>query len=379
MSRKPANKPSALSREEALERRLADLERIVRRIPVANAQQTAASTTVMVQQSAHGFAAKDVLRNNGTSWTKAQADTPANAVAAGIVVTVVSPDVFVLATAGYIAGLSGLTAGSVHYLSATTAGALTTTAPSIICPVIIADTSSSGVILGSVSQPAGYATRGTVATSTWTTLSGSSTAISGKGWTRFVIIAGGGGNGGNYTTQTLLGYIAPTSGGSPTTYLGIQSNGGRGASGGWAIVDADLTGKSSISHSIGSAGTQGTNGTPGTAGGAGGNTTLTVQTGQTVTVYGGGGGGAASATEGGAGGSLNGGGVAGGGSIVDIIAGGPGRPGQGGGIDFRTPGGGSVWREGQDGLNAASAGLEAASAGAGSSTTTGTAGIILMS
>jgi hypothetical protein len=364
---------------ETLAAQVATLQRQVERLSRGGQPGRTPATTMFVRQSAHGFVAKDVLRHNGASWVKAQANTSANAVVGGIVLAVLNSSEFVLGTSGYIAGLSGLTAGSVHYLSATTAGALTTTAPSIICPVIIADTSSSGVILGSVSQPAGYATRGTVATSTWTTLSGSSTAISGKGWTRFVIIAGGGGNGGNYTTQTLLGYIAPTSGGSPTTYLGIQSNGGRGASGGWAIVDADLTGKSSISHSIGSAGTQGTNGTPGTAGGAGGNTTLTVQTGQTVTVYGGGGGGAASATQGGAGGSLNGGGVAGGGSIVDIIAGGPGRPGQGGGIDFRTTGGGIVWREGQDGLNAASAGLEAASAGAGSSTTTGTAGIILMS
>jgi hypothetical protein len=147
MSRKPANKPSALSREEALERRLADLERIVRRIPVANAQQTAAATTVMVQQSAHGFAVKDVLRHNGTSWAKAQADTAANAVVGGIVVAVVSPDVFVLATAGYIAGLSGLTAGSVHYLSAATAGALTTTAPGTPVAVLLADSTTSGALM----------------------------------------------------------------------------------------------------------------------------------------------------------------------------------------------------------------------------------------
>ena len=144
---KPTNKPSNLSREEALERRLADLERIVRRIPAKLDGHGAQSTTTMVQKQAHGFAINDVLRHNGSAWVKAQADSTANAVVGGMVVAVISPDVFILATSGYVFGLSGLTAGSVHYLSAATAGALTTTAPGIAIAVIMADTASSGTMI----------------------------------------------------------------------------------------------------------------------------------------------------------------------------------------------------------------------------------------
>jgi hypothetical protein len=89
---------------------------------------------------------------------KSQADTAANAVVGGVVVVKISDDEFVLATSGYVAGLSGLTAGSVHYLDATTAGALTTTAPAIAVPIIHADTATSGSLMsfwpgGGVSAP----------------------------------------------------------------------------------------------------------------------------------------------------------------------------------------------------------------------------------
>jgi len=39
--------------------------------------------------------------------------------------------------AGVLAGLSGLTAGSVYYLSQTTAGAMTTTAPSTVGQYVV--------------------------------------------------------------------------------------------------------------------------------------------------------------------------------------------------------------------------------------------------
>ncbi len=100
-----------------------------------------------VSQASHGLSVNNVIRHNGTIWIKSQADTAANAVVGGIVIAVISTGVFVMASAGYVSGLSGLTAGSVHYLDAATAGALTTTAPSIQCPIIHADTATSGTLL----------------------------------------------------------------------------------------------------------------------------------------------------------------------------------------------------------------------------------------
>jgi hypothetical protein len=147
MTRKASLKTTALTATESIEGRLAALEERIRRLPTSAPTQQSTASTLMVKQTTHGFAVKDVIRHNGTSWTKSQADTASNAVVGGIVVAVLSPDVFVMATAGYVAGLSGLTAGSVHYLSAATAGALTTTAPGTAVPVLLADSTTTGVIM----------------------------------------------------------------------------------------------------------------------------------------------------------------------------------------------------------------------------------------
>lgn len=84
----------------------------------------------------------------------------------GIVIEVVDSDNFVLLTNGYVTGLSGLTAGEVHFLSDTTAGALTTTEPTtathVSKPLLLADSTTSGyfynfrgnVIDGGTPQPA---------------------------------------------------------------------------------------------------------------------------------------------------------------------------------------------------------------------------------
>jgi hypothetical protein len=146
MSRKPSLKPGTLSREEELERRVSDLERMLRRVTARSVSSGSDQTATVVNQTTHGFTVGNVIRHNGTSWTKSQADTAANAVVGGIVIAVLSPEVFVMATSGYVAGLTGLTAGSVHYLSAATAGALTTTAPAIAIPIILADSATSGAL-----------------------------------------------------------------------------------------------------------------------------------------------------------------------------------------------------------------------------------------
>jgi hypothetical protein len=162
MSRKPSLKPGTLSREELMERRISDLERVVRRIPARAVSSGADQTATVVTQTTHGLAVKNVIRHDGTNWVKSKADTAANAVVGGIVIAVLSPDVFVMATGGYVAGLTGLTAGSVHYLDATTAGALTTTEPTISVPVIHADSTTSGGLMSMSYGPPAPTEDGTV-------------------------------------------------------------------------------------------------------------------------------------------------------------------------------------------------------------------------
>jgi hypothetical protein len=85
---------------------------------------------------------------NGTNYAKAQADSVVNAEVVGIVGLVQDANHFNLVPVGRVAGLSGLTAGSVYYLSPTTAGALTTTQPTTVGhvskPLLVADSTTSG-------------------------------------------------------------------------------------------------------------------------------------------------------------------------------------------------------------------------------------------
>lgn len=101
-----------------------------------------------VTQATHGFSVGDLLRMSGTTYIKAQANNSTNAEVVGIVSTVVDVDNFILTTNGAVSGLAGLTAGSVYFLSDSTAGAMTTTEPTtatyISKPVLISDTTTSG-------------------------------------------------------------------------------------------------------------------------------------------------------------------------------------------------------------------------------------------
>lgn len=105
----------------------------------------------LITQSSHGFAVGDVLRHNGTSYVKAQANARDTADVAGMVASVLGTNTFTLVGPSYVTGLSGLTAGAIHYLSAATAGALTTTAPvaqgSVRKAVFFADSTTSGMFL----------------------------------------------------------------------------------------------------------------------------------------------------------------------------------------------------------------------------------------
>lgn len=88
-------------------------------------------------QTAHGFVAGDVIRHNGTSYVKAQADTVANSEnVVGIVSAAPSADVFRFTLPGFITG-TGYTAGASYYLSDTTAGLTTVTAPATVGTTIV--------------------------------------------------------------------------------------------------------------------------------------------------------------------------------------------------------------------------------------------------
>ncbi len=86
--------------------------------------------TKAVGQAGHGFIVGDVVRSNSANqYTKAQATSVANAQVVGIVSEVAGVDNFTLLMSGYTTALAGLVSGTVYYLDATTAGAVTSTKP----------------------------------------------------------------------------------------------------------------------------------------------------------------------------------------------------------------------------------------------------------
>jgi hypothetical protein len=102
----------------------------------------------------HAFAAGDVVyRKAGTpaTWEKAKADAVATAEALGVIESVSTTVSFVVVYSGKISGLSGLTDGSVYFLSATTAGALTDTEPSTVGyvsrPILVATSTTTGIVM----------------------------------------------------------------------------------------------------------------------------------------------------------------------------------------------------------------------------------------
>ena len=101
-----------------------------------------------ITQATHGFVVGDVLRHNGTIYVKAQGTT-GNSEAVGVVESSVDTNNFVLVYSGRIT-LSGLTAGAEYFLSAATAGATTTTAPTasgnVQRPIFVATSATSALV-----------------------------------------------------------------------------------------------------------------------------------------------------------------------------------------------------------------------------------------
>src|SRR5690606_9014266 len=112
-----------------------------------------AGVTVGVTQVSHGLSVGDVVRHNGTSYVAATADTAENAEAVGVVTSVPDTDSFVYQATGLVTGLSGLTPGEVYHLQ--DAGGLGTSPGTVEKPVLIAVSSTSGVMVLAVGASGG--------------------------------------------------------------------------------------------------------------------------------------------------------------------------------------------------------------------------------
>jgi len=113
---------------------------------------SAENLKISINQSTHGFSVGNLLYLNSSTYTKAIATSSESSEIIGIVLDVIDADNFVMCLPGSrITGLTGLTAGSIYYLSDTTAGEMTTSEPTtfgyISKPVLIADSTTSGIFV----------------------------------------------------------------------------------------------------------------------------------------------------------------------------------------------------------------------------------------
>jgi hypothetical protein len=119
-------------------------------VPVWATPGGGGGVTRSIQQNNHGLSVGQAVKFDGTLYVTALADSATDAEVVGLVSAVADANHFTLAMGGYVTGLSGLTAGDVYFLSATTPGALSTTDPATVGqvskPLLIADSSSSGYL-----------------------------------------------------------------------------------------------------------------------------------------------------------------------------------------------------------------------------------------
>ena len=104
-----------------------------------------------IHQTSHSLNIGDVVKYASSLYSKAQADSAANAEVVGMVSAVAGGDDFTLTTYGYVSGLTGLTGNTMYFLSPTSAGVLTATEPSAVGqvskPVFFATSSSDGYFI----------------------------------------------------------------------------------------------------------------------------------------------------------------------------------------------------------------------------------------
>jgi hypothetical protein len=114
------------------------------------------SLSRVINQATHGFSVGNVVKFTGSTYSKARADDGSGGQSmnvVGIVSAVADVNTFTLLIEGYMSGLSGLSAGTAYYLSASTAGALTATPPggtagNINQRLLIATSTTTGYFLG---------------------------------------------------------------------------------------------------------------------------------------------------------------------------------------------------------------------------------------
>ena len=99
-----------------------------------------------VNQVSHGFTVGTPIYHNGTSYAASSAASTTTGEVIAVVSEVKDTDNFTALPAGRLRNLSGLTAGSVYFLSET-AGQVTTTSPTISKPVYFAVSTTEAVIL----------------------------------------------------------------------------------------------------------------------------------------------------------------------------------------------------------------------------------------
>ena len=103
----------------------------------------AGNTIISITQASHGFLAADIGRPlylNGSTYTYAKADLDATAEVAGLIYSIIDTNTFQICVGGEVGsvganlveGGGSLTAGTVYFLSATTAGKITTTPSAVI-------------------------------------------------------------------------------------------------------------------------------------------------------------------------------------------------------------------------------------------------------
>ena len=87
--------------------------------------------TESVLQTNHGFSLGTLVRYNGTSWVRSQADQDSNSDVYGIVNLVTNANAFTITTAGLVTTLTGLTPGIPYYLDPDIPGGFTSDPPSV--------------------------------------------------------------------------------------------------------------------------------------------------------------------------------------------------------------------------------------------------------
>ena len=107
--------------------------------------------TKMIEQTSHGFDVMDVVGWSGGTYNLAIADGTYDGEILGLVSKCYNADCFNLTQAGYVTGLTSLSANATYFLSDATAGLLTSSKPTttghLVKSVIIADSTTSGWVL----------------------------------------------------------------------------------------------------------------------------------------------------------------------------------------------------------------------------------------